>query len=91
MQSVLYCSLPCFRVLLCTHYGLLQYFSTYFHKLKENGVLQPIYPDYVTSCDYGVMKDKLGVKIMNKFVGLRAKIYSYLIGVGSEDKKNERH
>ena len=69
----------------------MQYFPTYFCKLKENGVLQPIYPDYVISCDYGVMKDKLGVKIMNKFVGLRAKIYSYLTEVGSEDKKNERH
>ena len=48
-----------------------------------------MYPDYVIPCDYGVMKDKLGVKIINKFVGLRTKIYSYLIDVGSEDKKTK--
>ena len=33
------------------------------------------------------MKDELGEKIMIKFVGLRAKPYSYLIDDGSEDKK----
>ena len=33
------------------------------------------------------MKDELGWKIMNKFLGLRAKTYSYLIDDGSEDKK----
>ena len=32
------------------------------------------------------MKDELGRKIKTKFVGLRAKIYSYLIDDGSEDK-----
>ena len=36
----------------------------------------------------GLMKDKLAEKIMTKFVGLRAKIYSYLIDGSSEDKKN---
>ena len=35
------------------------------------------------------MKDKLGGKIMTKFVRLRAKIYSYLIGDCSEDKKTK--
>ena len=35
----------------------------------------------------GLMKDELGWKIMAKFVGLRAKTYSYITDDGSEDKK----
>ena len=33
------------------------------------------------------MEDELGGKVMTKFVGLRAKTYSYLVDDGSEDKK----
>ena len=33
------------------------------------------------------MKNELGRKILTKFVGLRAKTYSYLIHDCSEDKK----
>ena len=39
----------------------------------------------------GLMKDELGEKIMIKFVGLRAKAYSYLTDDGIEDKKSKRH
>ena len=35
------------------------------------------------------MKDELGAKIITKFVGLRAKTYSYLIDDSSEDKKGK--
>ena len=35
----------------------------------------------------GLMKDKLGWKVITKFVGLKAKTYSYLIDNASEDKK----
>ena len=37
----------------------------------------------------GLMKDKLGRKMMIKLVGFRAKNYSYLIDNGSEDKKGK--
>ena len=43
-KSSLCFSSPSFRVLLCTHYGPLECFSTYFCKLKEIGVLRPVFP-----------------------------------------------
>ena len=39
----------------------------------------------------GLMKDELGEKFMKEFVGLRAKIYSYLTDNNSEDKKSKKH
>ena len=38
-----------FFVSLCTHYGPLQCFSTYFRILKEIGVLRSIFPDYAST------------------------------------------
>ena len=35
----------------------------------------------------GLLNDKLGGEIITKFVGLRARTYSYLINNGNEDKK----
>ena len=37
------------------------------------------------------MKDQLAEKIITKFVGLRQKIYSYLVDDDSEDKKRKTH
>ena len=37
------------------------------------------------------MKDRLGGKIITKFVGLRVKTYSYLTNDDSKDKKRKSH
>ena len=67
-QCSMCCSSPCFLVLLCTHYGSLQCFSTYFRKLKEIGVLRPIFPDYVISSDYVLTKELLNKASCSRFI-----------------------
>ena len=54
-QCSLGCSSPSFSVLLHTHDGPLQYFSTYFAIQKKSKFFQFVFPDYVISCDYGTM------------------------------------
>ena len=66
-QCSMCCSSPCFLVLLCTHYGPLQCFSTYFRKLKEIGVLRPIFPDYVIFCEYDWMNGKKSEVVVHRF------------------------
>ena len=51
-RSRLYCSSPCFRILLSTHYGSLQCFLICFRKLNEIRVSRPKFSDYVISSDY---------------------------------------
>ena len=65
-QCSLCCCSPCFVVLLCTHYGPLQFFSTYFCKLKEIRVLRPIFPDYVISCDYDLWETLTSKLVLNQ-------------------------
>ena len=45
----------------------LQYFSAYFLKLKEIGVLRPIFPDYIIFYDYELMLVKFSKQIGNSF------------------------
>ena len=67
-QCSLCCSSPCFRGMLCTHYGPLQCFSTYFRKLKEIGVLVPIFLDYIISCDYSLINRNRQICSIGKHV-----------------------
>ena len=52
IRNNVFCVVVRLVFMLCTHYGPLQCFSTYFCKLKEIGVLRPIFPDYIISRDY---------------------------------------
>ena len=61
-------------------------FDTSNSELECNSIERPL-PKRKNKKVIGLMKDELGGKIMTKFVGLRAKAYSYLIDDGSEDKK----
>ena len=53
----------------------------------SNYELNRALPRWKSKYAIGLMQDKLGWKVMTKFVGLRAKTYSYLIHDNSEDEK----
>ena len=61
-------------------------FDTSNYELECNSIVK-LLPKGKKKKVIGLMKDELGGKIMTKFAGLRAKIYSNLIDDGSEDKK----
>ena len=49
-------------------------FSTYFRKLKEIGVIQPIFPGHVISCDYGLTRLKNHAFKLKFFVSIFRKL-----------------
>ena len=61
-------------------------FGTSNYELECNSI-ERLLPKRKNKIVIRLMNDELGGKIMTKFVGLRAKTYSYLIDVGYEDKK----
>ena len=63
------CSLPCFCILLCTHYEPFQCLPTaYFCQLKKIGVLRLIFSDYIISRDCGHTTVNKNVKILNVII-----------------------
>ena len=64
-------------------------FDTSSYELECN-FIERLLPKGKNKKQTGLMRDKLGGKIMAKFVGLRAKIYSYLIDNCNEDKKKQK-
>ena len=61
-------------------------FDTSSYELECNSIDRPL-PKGKNKKVIGLMKVELGGEIMTKFVGLRAKTYSYLIDDDREDKK----
>ena len=61
-------------------------FGTSNYELECNSIERPL-PKGKNKKLIGLMQDELGGKIIIKFVGLRAKTYSYLIDDSNEDKK----
>ena len=67
--------------------GIPQVIETRFD--NSNYDLNRPFPKEKNKKVIGIMKDKLGRKIMKKFLGLRSRIYSYLIDDGSEKKREK--
>ena len=65
---------------------LKQDFCTSNYELECNSIERPL-PKRKKKKVIGLIKEELGGKIMAKFVGLRAKTYSYLIDDSSKDQK----
>ena len=63
-------------------------FDTSVYELKSNSIERQL-PKGKNKKVFGLMKDELGRNIMTKFIGLRAKTYSYIIDDGSENKKQK--
>ena len=61
-------------------------FDTSSYELECNSIDRPL-PKGKNKKVIGLMKVELGGEIKTKFVGLRAKTYSYLIDDDREDKK----
>ena len=58
------------------------------YELERNSI-ERLFPRGKNKKTIGLIKYELGRKIRTKFIGLRAKTYSYLIDKGREDKKAE--
>ena len=56
--------------------------STYFRKLKEIGVLRPIFPDYVISCDYDFNQIKSKVATSN-MINIYLQIFFQLYAIAA--------